>query len=424
MAATFTRSSRAIQKLSKSTEPLSTSLSPLDLIDRSLETICETVDQRFDAVDQRFDAVDQRFDAVDQRFDVVDQRFDAVDQRFVAVDERFDAVDQRFDAVDQRFVAVDERFDAVDQQLAILKHNYEQDRRRGFNYLSVTARATIQQLGIYDEAEDFLTPKYFPPTVRHFWKLKLPEKCESYFSHLATMLIRAIVGTLVYLVKFYGIKGHQYWVEEDHNAESDESSQHRPSMENAVRLNPDDALRALAGHLGLNYEQISKNMKKMDNFWHADRRPAAKHGRHDSKDSAEPVKRRRPSPGHEDETGSSQGQDPGPKPSVPLDVLVHKRTSTPSTRNSEQSRVMWDSTIPIPFRQVSESHRESEESSDDSIQPRAHPSAQHEQRETLTVRGVPGSGSRGREGSSSSQKTLHLDPKFYEAMDSPSSQES
>ena len=117
-------------------------------------------------------------------------------------------------------------------------------------------------------------PRYFPRTVKRFWKLKAPprrKQTEWHYKQGVLWLIRYTGHRLTYLLQFYQVQGYEEWGKDDdsygEDSDSDESVVKIPfgfripiTLELAVRSNPEIAHRALAAQLGLAYDEIEKFM--------------------------------------------------------------------------------------------------------------------------------------------------------------------
>ena len=359
MSHTFARSLHSLERLSSSQQAplLSPTATPAEIIDRSLALIGESMVTKEDLAE----ALEKQKQEVDQQFDKVDQQFNKVDQQFDKVDQRFEKVEQRLDTMDRRG---------------------EEDRRRGFNSLAVRGWERVHQLGTFDAAGELRTPEYFPDTVMRFWKLKSPRRGEKVHSvHHATILIRSTVNKLIYLVEFYGIEGHQHWETENDDADSINSSECDISISAAVRRNPEYALRALAGRLGLAYDRICRFMERLDEFEGKSIHVTGKREQVTAADLLRRGKKMRKSP----QSGESDIPLSEAQGTVPREMFYKEKSTSESKRSEVSDKVRWDHTLPD--------------------------------------RGVPDPESQGRQGSSPFEKTQELDPQFYKAMDSPSSQE-
>ena len=112
------------------------------------------VDARFDDVDARFDAVDVRFDEVkdelrDMKQDISDLKVDVSDLKVDVAQQRKD-FERRFDAIEARMI----------------------------NSRACRPGARISPIGKSVDGEFYPAPYRFPQTVRHFWRLRLPEESE------------------------------------------------------------------------------------------------------------------------------------------------------------------------------------------------------------------------------------------------------
>ena len=145
----------------------------------------------------------------------------------------------------------------------------------------------IAKIEASDKAPYFVRlPKYFPKNVEQFWKLKSPDhgkfECiDGAFPHRHQPAnMGATEDKLIYLIKFYDIQGYEDWGTSD-DAYTTEQSAHESSstddssdlgtsttseltLNNAVRRHPNNALRALAGYLGLVYRDVMRCMDELE----------------------------------------------------------------------------------------------------------------------------------------------------------------
>jgi len=179
----FTRSVVVMGQLAKesSRTPPPTGSSPFEYVDQSLTILGRTLDThsqriRQESLGQRdfiaaqfreFEKkVDGRFTEMDKKFDV---RFKEMDKKF---DVRFKEMDKR---VDGRFNETDKKIDAVDQKMREYLKSIQNASR---NILRTRGWEAISPVGSFNPQGGIYTPKYFPRTVRHFWRLKDPPQSE------------------------------------------------------------------------------------------------------------------------------------------------------------------------------------------------------------------------------------------------------
>ncbi|MCJ1245701.1 hypothetical protein MMC30_002905 [Trapelia coarctata] len=179
----------------------------------------------------------------------IDERFREADGRF---DEMENKVDRRFEEVDRKFEEVDRRFEEMDKKM---RQRFENLQGTSRNFLRTRGWEEIYPVGVFDAQGGIHTPKYFPRTVKRFWRLRDP----------------SLLHRLTYLLQFYNVQGYEEWGTDadSHEGESDsdesganssKASRFPITLDMAVRSNPDIAHRALASHLGLVYDEIQKFM--------------------------------------------------------------------------------------------------------------------------------------------------------------------
>ncbi len=197
-------------------------------------------------------------------------------QQRIYMDRRFEKIDERFDRMDQRFERADIRL--------------EEMRARQLNSMCSRAHEPIHAI-VKIEASDkapyvVRLPNYFPKNVGQFWRLKSPghgkfECIDGAFPHRHQPAnMGTIEDKLIYLIRFYEIQGYEGWGT-SYDAYTTEQSAHESSstddssdleksttselaLKDAVRRHPNNALRALAGYLGLVYRDVMRCMDEME----------------------------------------------------------------------------------------------------------------------------------------------------------------
>ena len=260
MALEFRHSRTVIEQLARDAArtPPADGDSSLQYVDRSLTILGRTFDihnqrMRQEFLDQR-DFITNQFRATEdktkQRFGEVEQQ---MKQRFGEVEQRFEQMEQQ---MKQRFGEVEQQFEKADKKL---RNRLDHMQKASRNSLRIRGWEEIYPVGPFDDQGEVRTPKYFPHTVRRFWRLKGQ-------SHR---------HRLIYLLRFYNIRGHEEWdtdagsadggeiVDFDDSSDSSSKSSRLPvPLETAVQSNPEIAHRALAAQLGLMYDEIQKFMDR------------------------------------------------------------------------------------------------------------------------------------------------------------------
>jgi hypothetical protein len=229
-----------------------------DFINEKFEQQQYEAGRRDERVDEKFGRVDRTLAEINQRFDRVDQRFEEIEQRFDRVDQRFEEIEQRFDRVDQRFEEVEQRFDAQFSEMRVIM----------FNSLSYRPHDRIQPVTLFKDRRLYKPDeKSFPTTVKAFWKLQQRENAYKRF----------------HLLQFYAIEGYQHWNTEtdasdaDADSDSDDATAESLTLEDAARHYPSKCLEVLAARIGLHYDKICTEMKRLQE--------------HRQRTTAQPVKR-------------------------------------------------------------------------------------------------------------------------------------
>ncbi|KAN0120369.1 HET domain containing protein [Hyaloscypha variabilis] len=139
--------------------------------------------------------------------------------------------------------------------------NDQPSRASPYNKSRVLPSHNIVRIGIYQPGVGWQQPTYFPPCIADFWKLQEP-KNEKY---------------LIYLIRFYDIKGYQYWNTDNLNSDDDlagmsdnrssskcDSSQQYSPLGSAVRSYPRKALEELASYVGIDFQRIGAFYARQD----------------------------------------------------------------------------------------------------------------------------------------------------------------
>jgi len=186
-------------------------------------------------------------------------------------------MDRHFEKIDERFHRMDQRFERADIRL-------EEMRARQLNSMCSRAHEPIHAIAKIEASDKtpYLVrlPKYFPKNVGQFWRLKSPghgkfECIEVAFPHRHKPAnMGTIEDKLIYLIRFYEIQGYEGWgtsfdayttQQSAHGSSStDDSSDLEKlttselALDDAVRQYLNNALRALAGYLGLVYGDVMR----------------------------------------------------------------------------------------------------------------------------------------------------------------------
>ncbi|KIX05150.1 uncharacterized protein Z518_06022 [Rhinocladiella mackenziei CBS 650.93] len=201
--------------------------------------------RRDSLLDQRYSSIDQKFALVDQKFAKIKEQLEEFKEE---VGQRFEEVGQRFEEVGQRFDRIETRIDTFQSEVG---QRFEEMDARMFNSLSYRAHHEVHPVALLEQGQGLQRPdqKYFPRTVKQFWKLQSSQNAFRRF----------------YLLQFYHIEGYKQWKEDDDeevDSDSGNSSTGDLTLEQAVRDYPLRCLEALAARLGLNYDKISEQMQR------------------------------------------------------------------------------------------------------------------------------------------------------------------
>jgi hypothetical protein len=142
-----------------------------DTMDRGFQGVEVTMDRQFeelgDTMDRRFQEVE---DKMDQRFQEVE---DTMDRRFQELEDTMDrGLQEVEDTMDRGFQELENKMDGkLRQQLGHLQ-------KASRNALRTRGWEEIYPVGPLDDHGRACIPRYFPRTVKLFWKLKMPRECE------------------------------------------------------------------------------------------------------------------------------------------------------------------------------------------------------------------------------------------------------
>lgn len=135
-------------------------------------------------LEQKQQEADQHF--LSTREQIQDFRLE-VHERFKAVRkemrEGFETVHKKVNEIDEKFKTLNERFDRLEGDIGqAIDASYNRLRVRGWDNIN-----PVRMIGL--DGKSAGVPDCFPNTVRKFWALKLPSRCE-YLGHQA-IYIRA-----------------------------------------------------------------------------------------------------------------------------------------------------------------------------------------------------------------------------------------
>ncbi|KAL8679404.1 MAG: hypothetical protein Q9186_004315 [Xanthomendoza sp. 1 TL-2023] len=310
-----------------------------DSFDRFLEVHATRIRYEFHQVHQKIDtgfaALDVKFDQLNNRFTIfeasVDQRFHSIDQRFQSIDQRFQSIDQRFQSIDQRFQSVDQKFQCLELDLRHLKayfRNSKLTRLHQSIHIIYILDSSLQPIVVP------VVPPYFPKNVKAFLGL------------------RDHISSLASLCRSYDCCDWNTWhlFEQDDTVSDTDSSSSRSecprTLEDAVALYPELALRELGEALGLDLDRLDEKLRQYDEFSIHSRalyqpRKRASH----SPSLSENVKRQRPLP-------LSKQKRPSPPPPKAADpefiklLLREKSSSSPQPDSSIHTQLGWAAATP------------------------------------------------------------------------------
>lgn len=189
----FTRSVVVMGQLAKesSRTPPSEGNSPFEYIDRSLTILGRASDVHSERMREEFLSqrefiahqineveikVDGRFNEIEKRSEDAEEkiraRFKEVEKQFEDAEEkmhgRFKEADKKMDG---RFKETDKKIEEVDKKMRECLNHIQNASR---NILRTRGWEAISPVGSFDPQGGVHIPKYFPRTVRHFWRLKYP----------------------------------------------------------------------------------------------------------------------------------------------------------------------------------------------------------------------------------------------------------
>lgn len=141
------------------------------LIHNILEQKQQEADQHFLSTSQQIRALGSE---MHERFEVVQTemsgRFEAVQME---MREAFKTVHQKFNEIDEKFKMLNDRFDRLEGDIGqAIDASHNRLRVRGWDNIN-----PVRMVGL--DGNSAGVPDCFPRTVRKFWALKLPSRCES-----------------------------------------------------------------------------------------------------------------------------------------------------------------------------------------------------------------------------------------------------
>ncbi|KAI9748685.1 MAG: hypothetical protein M1815_003042 [Lichina confinis] len=227
----------------------------------------------------------------------MDGNFESLTDKTEGLEEELDSLKKKMEAFDQRMEAFDQRMEAFDKRIATLEGKIEgltATVGSHRNFLHCREYEEIIVVGKYVPGQGYVVPEQHPSFVRDFLKLALDEN----------------VSKLIQLLAFYRTREFEYWedAEDLDDSSDDDLVRHTtpPNLEAAAWRFRNTAMRVLASHLGLNYDEIMRLHQA---------RVAAK--------QSKASKRQQKS------SGDWQRQSPG---------KVQKRLEVPGTGSSEESQ--------------------------------------------------------------------------------------
>ncbi|KAI9844208.1 MAG: hypothetical protein M1837_005714 [Sclerophora amabilis] len=291
------------------------SAQPVEFIDAALSVLGDSKFTRTDLVEsQELQDNGIRKEFIAQR-SYVDQRLKGADDRMEKilriVEEQFEAMIGTSSGPDEWSRGADPRFE---DQLQETQHRFETILALIRNEMAFNPWDEIQPIRSINSTaprrERYCIPGNFPNSVENFWLLKSPKN----------------LPKLAELLRLYKIENWKYWgaipVESDRSAD-DGPLEKYSNLENAVKDNPEMALRQLAKYLGLKYDEIRQTMQKKASSKHEDiEKSLAEEGRR-------PPKMARPTSRYS-------------SPRVPPELLLGRGDKIERDSWSEQSdKVMW-----------------------------------------------------------------------------------
>lgn len=303
MTHTFTHSCRVISQLAQdgARTPPSANDPPFDYVDKSLTILGCTFGiqnqwaRRESVLEREFIANEIR--GLDRRLIELEKKVDGrfhemeskMDRGFQGVENKFQEVENKFQELENK---MDRRFEELESKIdGKLRRQLDHLHKASKNTLRTRGWEEIYPVGPLDDRGGLCIPQYFPRTVKHFWKLKMPSRREFEILTYDTLhLLTKIVYKLIYLIRFYDVQGYEEWgtdaeshewgdTDSDDDTRSSKSSKLPVSVEIAVRSNPEIAHRALAVQLGLVYDEIEKFMERAQAMREAQSKEMKKRGR-------------------------------------------------------------------------------------------------------------------------------------------------
>ena len=116
---------------------------------------------------------------------LLEQKQQEADQHFLSTREQIQGlrleVHERFSEIDEKFKALNERFDRLEGDIGqAIDASHNRLRVRGWDNIN-----PVRMIGL--DGKSAGVPDCFPNTVRKFWALKLPSRCE-YLGHQANYI--------------------------------------------------------------------------------------------------------------------------------------------------------------------------------------------------------------------------------------------
>lgn len=201
-----------------------------------------------------------------------------MNEKFADMDEKLETLEadmnERFEQLssemNERFERVDQRFERMDQRFERMEKEFNGFRNEQKNFLRCREHEEIKPVGVLLPDRGYVFPPGYPTFVRDFLKLASDEKGIRFFNVPSLfinscLLAMGTVSSLAALLAFYSTKGYEDWGEAEdspHSSEDDDDLEKpltRPfSLQDAVRRYREIAMRTLASHLGLNFDEIMR----------------------------------------------------------------------------------------------------------------------------------------------------------------------
>ncbi|KAI9836283.1 MAG: hypothetical protein M1819_001620 [Sarea resinae] len=235
-----------------------------DFLEQTLEDHQVKTARGLAQIEHGFDGLYHQTAKVWLKLESVTKRADEGDAKIRTMDKRFDAVDKRIDRIDRRLGVIHRR-------LEDLHERFGRSQREAMNASRCRAWEPITPVGRYNTDGHYVYPGLIPGTVRQFWLLKSPPYGTLAVSPRWAVNANDVSRTadeLFELAEFYQIEHFQDWTLDDVLVEGELSPLSKTEIPRTLReatyMYPSLAHRAVAGALGLPYDEIKRQMERLE----------------------------------------------------------------------------------------------------------------------------------------------------------------